>query len=436
MLAFRLWPARAGSLSAARRKRWVGVAAVGLLLTTLAYTLSYFHLDFGTGFPLSGRDTRVSGAASIGSSILAAAVLMWIGESRSRVRRTASRTLTAGVLLLLFLYALVVQDDYAVEWRHQREFLTQAILLSPDIQNDTLFVVRTDWVSELLFPRGARRLSIGFSRHGLQVSMQALFGEAAPRVFFVYGDQWPQYLKLHSDQKLYWTRESFPGGWARNTNEPITPGHVITMREDDRGVLQRSDAPVWVDGRQIVQIARPPAGVKPESNWPFLKRTPLLRKIVPDYVMTSAMSHLTGVPAPPPVRIPGGVTLAELESAGPTARIEKGPPARIVTPPNSGHFAAGLSIHTPRDLFGARYAYLRARVVRGRIGVWIVDAGTRMMLGTTLDVTPAAADTYLPIVEPNRADKIILYNAAANGSSEILIEEAAVVVSAPPAGDR
>ena len=424
LLMFRSWPAKTGRFAKARRARWLRAAAAGLLLTALGYILAYFHLGHGL-FPLSGRDTRVSGAASVGSSILAAALLSLLAEFHGRL----GKIVTAVFVSILFLYSFVVQRDFVEEWMHQRRFLTQAILLTPDVRAGSYYIVQTDWLMEPLFPHGARRPSIGFSRHGLQVSMQALFGwDIAPKVFFVYSDQWSRYLALRPDQKLYWTQSSFPGGWERDTNEPISPGSIITMTEDHRGVLTRTDAPLFIGGRQIVQLPQPAAGGKPESNWPYLRRSPLLQNIVPDYAMSNAMSGLSDTPTPPVQRIAGGLSLDAVVPAGEGGTIEKGPPLRIVTAAHSGYFAAGIPIHSPPALFGARYAYLRARVLSGRIGIGVVDAKTILLIRKTLDTSAAAADIYLPIVEPGRAVSLVFFNAAdTDVRSEIVVEDAALV---------
>jgi hypothetical protein len=202
------------------------------------------------------------------------------------------------------------------------------------------------------------------------------------------------------------------------------------MTEDKGGTLTRSETPIWIGGAQIVQLPHPSAGARPESNWPFLPRSPLLQKVVPDYVMTASMSQVAETPSLPPVRIDGGLSLDTIAPAGEGGSIEKGPPLKVVTAPDSGYFAASLPIHAPPNLFGARYAFLRARVLSGRIGIGIVDARTGMFLRRTLDPSPAPVDIYIALVEPERARNLVFFNAATSGArSEIVIEDAALVVS-------
>jgi hypothetical protein len=427
ILLFRLWTPRTGRYSSARRKWWLwnGIGG-GLLLTALGYTLAWFHLSQDPVFPLSGRDTRVSGAASFGSSILIAAALAWIGEYRPRM----SRAITAMLLAALFLYSFVIQRDYVKAWSDQRTFLTQAMLLSPDVQRDTLFVVKTRWILEPLFPGADRRPSIGFSRHGLQVSMKALFGwNAAPGIFFVYTDDWSNYLKLRPDGKLYWTRTSFPGGWERSLTEPVIPGRIIVMTEDEGGSLSRGDRPLWVGGKQIVQIA---AGRR-ESNWPGFRRSSLLKEVVPAFAMTAVMSNVADVPAGQPVRIDGALTLDTVQQSGEGSSIENGRPLKITTPSPSGYFAAVFPMRIPAGLTGAPYAFLRARVLTGRIGIGLLDSRTRNFhFRKTFDASPDTTDVYLPVTDPRNSDQLVIYNWAEGGvRSQVLIDDAALVVSAP-----
>ena len=428
LVLFRLWPAKSGRC-AARRKWWLWNGVVlGAILTALGYGLAYFHLADTSHFPLSGRDTRVSGAASFGSSLMVAGLFALAAEFRPRVAR-----MTTGVLLaILFLYSFVVQRDYIKAWTDQRRFLTQAMLLSPDVQPDSYFIVKTRWILEPLFPGADRRPSIGFSRHGLQVSMQALFGwNSSPRIFFVYSDDWSNYLALRADGKLYWTQASFPGGWERSLTAPVAPGRIITMTEDESGSLRRVNEPLWAGGKQIVQMA---AG-RTESNWPAFRKSALLREVVPDFVMSAVMSNVADTPAGQPVRMAGGLSARDVQQSGEEASIERGQPLKITTSSHSGYFAAVFPVHVPADLIGISYAFVRARVLTGRVGIGLLDSRSRaFQFRKILSASPQPIDIYLPIREPKHADQLVIYNWAEGGiRSQILIEDAALVRSAPAA---
>ena len=427
LLLHRLWPARRGSYNAARRRWWLWNGVVlGLAVTALGYGLAYFHLSDTSHFPLSGRDTRVSGAASFGSSLLIAGALAYLSELRPKM----GRRVAVSFLAVLFLYSFAVQRDFVKAWSDQRSFLTQAMLLSPDAERDSLLLVKTHWILEPLFPGSERRPSIGFSRHGLQVSLRALFGwNTSPSIFFVYGDDWSRYLALHGDGKLYWTQTSFPGGWERSLTDPITPGRIILMNEDAAGSLRRRDTPIFVGGKQIVQLS----SGRRESNWPAFRKSPLLKEVVPDYVMSAMMSSLADAPAGRPVRIAGALSLQAVEKSGGETSIEAGPPLRVTTPSPSGYFAAVFPLHVPPGLRRASYAFLRARVISGRVGIGLLDSRSRDFLFRK-EAAPSAepVDVYLPVADPQRADQLVIYNWAEGGvRSQILIEDAALVVSGP-----
>ena len=150
--------------------------------------------------------------------------------SAAKSIRVAGRTLTIALVAILFLYAFVVQRDYARAWDDQKRFAGELIRLTPDAHRDSFFIVRTEWIVDRLLPREGRRLAIGYSLHGLQLSLRALFGwNSSPEIFFVYSDDWVNYLKLHADGKLYWIQESFPGGWNRKTTEPVRSLRITSV---------------------------------------------------------------------------------------------------------------------------------------------------------------------------------------------------------------
>jgi len=63
--------------------------------------------------------------------------------------------------------------------------------LTPDAGTDTLLVIRRRLLRHHAVPRGARRPSINFQVHGLQLGFSRLFEDYhGPNVFVVYGDQW------------------------------------------------------------------------------------------------------------------------------------------------------------------------------------------------------------------------------------------------------
>ena len=84
--------------------------------------------------------------------LLAAVMILVIGVCRGRWARRVARLGVVGVLAGLFLYSFVVQRDYVTDWAHQRNFLTQLMMLSPDVHADTLFIVKVPSLTESLLP--------------------------------------------------------------------------------------------------------------------------------------------------------------------------------------------------------------------------------------------------------------------------------------------
>ena len=304
-----LKPFGARHFGAARRRWWLwnGVSA-GLLLTMLGYALSYAQLYRDWTYPLSGRDTRASSAASFGSSMLVSALLILLIASFQTPRlRAAARVACLLFFCGIFSYSLVIQTDYIHAWEHQKSLLTQTMMLSPDVHRDTLFIVESPWFGEPLFPREGllRRPSIGFQRHGLEVSLETMFGwQQAPRIFFTYSGEWRNYLKFLPDGHLHWTQTSFPGGWRRDPAEPITPGHIIVLTERPDGTVIRDATPVTVENRTVTQILEPSPGIKPLSRWPSMSASPLLRAVIAPFVSTAVMVNTEEWPFLPtrPVR--------------------------------------------------------------------------------------------------------------------------------------
>lgn len=292
-----LWtmrPLGGGKVSAARCRWWIQNGILGgIFVTLLGYAVAYFTLNRDWLFPLTGRDTRASIAASFGHSILIAALIILIMQAlrRPALRASAFVAVIAG-LSALFLYSFVVQQDYVKDWMDQRNFITQMITLSPDVDPDTLFIVRSTWVNEHLFPNAQRKLSIGSQKHGIEVSIRSMFGwDTAPKILFVYTDDWKTHLAMGSG-KLLWTDKNFPGGWSPTTSDPVTPGHIILLEEHPNGLLSRLDTPVLVANVQVVKMP-PLLDGKPQSQWEDMSPSPLFQMVVPAFV--SAVVMVPGV---------------------------------------------------------------------------------------------------------------------------------------------
>jgi hypothetical protein len=184
----------------------------------------------------------------------------------------------AAFCLLILLYSFVIQEDYRREWRHMGQLYPEIMQLTPDAGTDTLLVIRRRWLEDItLFPAGARRPSINFQVHGLQLGFSRLFEDYhGPNVFVVYGDQWRSHLGLHADGKLYWTDPDF-GGSQPDVATPVE--RIILLVEQPDGTLKREDAPFSVEGRQLIQARAP--GTDWPSKWSGLRRSRLWPVVFP-----------------------------------------------------------------------------------------------------------------------------------------------------------
>jgi hypothetical protein len=118
--------------------RWVHLAAAGLAMWILAYPLTYTT----RGYHIRGRPTRVHLAAGLGSSLVIAAVataLVQTGATPSR-RRWALVTLAAWFGTLTG-YGLVLQADYTLAWRLEKDFWNRLLPLVEDVEDGSVILI-------------------------------------------------------------------------------------------------------------------------------------------------------------------------------------------------------------------------------------------------------------------------------------------------------
>jgi hypothetical protein len=121
--------------------------------------------------------------------------------------------------------------------------------------------------------------AIGTQLHALQYSYRRLFGHGkAPEIFEVFGEDWKHYLQIGVDGAPHWTAGNFKGGWARDTKAPVGP--IILLVERPSGAIERVDAPLIVDGKQVNRAL--PAAHPSDSNWNRFARSPLVKLVLPD----------------------------------------------------------------------------------------------------------------------------------------------------------
>jgi len=258
-------------------------ALLGFVLLVLGYLTAYFQSDANSAasFPIAGRDTRFSASAAVGSSMMAAAILViFLDLFRGRWTYNVAKACVIACLSPVFVYCFVVQYDYVRAWEYQRSFFSQLVLLSPDLQRDTFFVVRWRSKTQPGFGPVGRPPSIGALRYGMQVALLSLGGwGSSPRIYFVQTGQWKDYLVLQRDGKLHWTASDIPGGGIMTIPGPITPGRILLVQEDDDGRLTRLDnEDLVIGGVPVLQKVAP--GGKPGTEWHRLNGSGLLENVV------------------------------------------------------------------------------------------------------------------------------------------------------------
>jgi hypothetical protein len=280
-----------GAVSDRGRNRWFGRAIlVSSVFLWSGYTVSYFHLGQSLVMPYNDRDTRINAAASVGSSMFMAAVLLWlIVETRKRRISWAGYGISAAFLSSLFLYSFVVQDDYVKNWLDQKNLVTQVVMLTPDVDPDSTFIIEMDpLIPDALLPGKVRQPAMGDQHHGLEWIIDIFLGWRAPnRTVVAHSDDWKRYLKIGKDGKVYWTHASFPGAWGHPTDQPMTSGKIIYIKKTSTTGYQRMSDPLMVGGKQIIQILGPPPYTG--SRWPSLVNSRLFPMIVPEFAIERSL---------------------------------------------------------------------------------------------------------------------------------------------------
>jgi hypothetical protein len=259
---------------------------VGLVFLMLGYALSYFiSMEPTPTFHATDRATRVSGAASFGSSIVVAALFfMLLQKSRTLMTKLGVYGATTVFIIGMFLYSFVLQQDYIQEWEEQRSDVAQLIKLTPDVERDSVLILELHVPGIPFFTSGRRRRAIGLEKTLFEYEFPHIFsaGEAWPRVFVVYSDDWVHNLKLDADGLMSWKKPVFEGRWyAASGDYRYRPGRFIVLEEVEPGWLVRHSEPIVVDGQQVVQQA--PLEISRPPLWTSLRQTALSRSFLPDY---------------------------------------------------------------------------------------------------------------------------------------------------------
>jgi hypothetical protein len=151
----------------------------------------------------------------------------------------------------------------------------------------------------------------------------------------------------------------------------------------------------------------------------------------PMSMAVAEMSTACPVPAGPGRRIDGGLSLDAIEPAFDTVSIERGRPTKITMVPQQWSSGATIPLHIPSGPHGDLFVLIRARVLKGQVGVGVLDRELKgYQVEKFVDASPQMADIYLPVPLPETASSLLIRNTAEGAvASQILIEDVALVAA-------
>ncbi len=184
----------------------------------------------------------------------------------------------------------------------------------------------------------------------------------------------------------------------------------------------------WIVFQQLVPIIRRKieSGQLPRASTPHPPPASL--------AATEISAHCSNVPSGPLERIDGALSLATIEPAHNGDSVEHGAPVQVITGGQQWSYAASIPLDSSAGLSRPCYLYLRARVVKGAIGLGVLDSETHApQLEKAIGASAEMADIYVPIMFPDRAGGLLIRNIAENGvRSEITIEDTALLAFLKP----
>jgi len=238
---------------------------VGLLAWLAAYALAFTHWP-----PVaeSGRATSVHGAATLGASLTAGALVWWLGRA---ARHTLPRSvLRAGIIVfcsLLVGFHLTVQRAFAESWVAQRALWRQVVALCPDLEEGTVIFIR---------PRGIPFSPMAFvSSWADPLVLELIFRfprewSSVPRAFALDSEVTASFHEV--DGVVRWR---VPNATWRARVVELDPENVIVLRSE-QGRLQR------VRGKTSVNSIEIPSKRRGRSTVDSLPRGPLFALLLGD----------------------------------------------------------------------------------------------------------------------------------------------------------
>ena len=191
----------------------------------------------------------------------------------------------------------------------------------------------------------------------------------------------------------------------------------------------------WIVFQQLAPVVRK---LVESGEWPHHTAPADLAR-PPSFAASETTTRCGDPPSRSLARIDGALNLDNLAQAYDGAEIEYGRLMQVITADLPASYAAEIPFHIPAGLPGPYYLFLRGRALAGRIGVGVLKTvdGKRGYPQQQKYLTPemGATDLYIPLLDPERADTLILTNAVEQHvRSKVLVEDAALVAlsKAPP----
>ena len=151
----------------------------------------------------------------------------------------------------------------------------------------------------------------------------------------------------------------------------------------------------------------------------------------PMSMAVAEMSTHCPVPAGLGEPIDGGLSLEAMELALDGVSIERGRPTKITMVPLQWSNGASIPLHIPAGPHGDLFVRMRARVLKGQVGVGVLDRELKgYQVEQFVDAGPEAMDIYLPVPLPETATSVLVRNTAKGAvASQIVVEDVALVAA-------
>jgi hypothetical protein len=258
---------------------------LAMFLTAYTFAISPEHYPPTAEF---GRMTSVHLAASVGASLLFAAVCRWALDVAGRVRLGApAAVLVAGYFAVLVGFAFVVQRGFVAAHEAQRNYWTKVVRLCPDLEEGTTVLL------EGRFP------NVGFYVLNSSWSDPLVLANV-----FQFPPSWkqpPALIRLPTDgswrdavepgreNEVVWTKPLSTAG-PPYVGDRLVDGKVILLRAGRDQSVERVETDLVVQGRMFHCTAEPSFrhGFAPGPLYPLFIKDPggpsgPVLKSVPNY---------------------------------------------------------------------------------------------------------------------------------------------------------